>query len=164
MIRGIALLGIVIENVRFFSMPTARAIAGPWTIEGGPFDRIVATLDLALGHQKFLALFTVLFGFGLAAQRTRLVASNARFISFELRRMIWLGSIGLLHAFGLFFGDILFVFAGIGVMALPLLGRSARMRLTIGLLLILFSGMLVARAPAQRWLSQDLGTRRDGRR
>ena len=33
-IRGIALLGIVIENVRFFSMPFARAIAGPWRLEG----------------------------------------------------------------------------------------------------------------------------------
>ncbi|MDG2022631.1 MAG: DUF418 domain-containing protein [Phycisphaerales bacterium] len=154
MIRGIALLGIVIENVRFFSMPTARAIMGPWTIDGSVLDRVVVALDLAFGHQKFLALFTVLFGFGLAAQRARLVASDVLFLPFELRRIIWLGAIGLLHAFGLFFGDILFVFAGIGLMTLPLLGRSTRMRLTIGLLLILFSGMLVARAPAQRWLSQ----------
>ena len=149
------MLGIVIENVRFFSMPMARAIMGPWAIDGSVLDRVVAALDLAFGHQKFLALFTLLFGFGLAAQRARLVASNARSIPFELRRIIWLGAIGLLHAFGLFFGDILFVFAGIGLMTLPLLGRSTRMRLTIGLLLILFSGMLVARAPAQRWLSQD---------
>lgn len=152
-IRGIALLGIVIENVRFFSMPFARAIAGPWTLEGNTLDRIVAALDLAFGHQKFLALFTLLFGFGLAAQRTRLISAKARSIRFEVRRLAWLGAIGLLHALGLFFGDILFVLAGIGMMTLPLLGRSIRVRLTLGLFLILLSGVLVARTPLQRLLA-----------
>lgn len=152
-IRGIALLGIVIENVRFFSMPFTRAIAGPWRLEGHTLDRIVAAFDLAFGHQKFLALFTLLFGFGLAAQRTRLMSTKARSIRFEVRRLVWLGTIGLLHAFGLFFGDILFVFAGIGVMTLPLLGRSMRLRLTLGLFLILLSGVLVAKTPLQQWLA-----------
>ncbi|MFB0986278.1 MAG: DUF418 domain-containing protein [Phycisphaerales bacterium] len=152
-IKGIALLGIVIENVRFFSMPFARAIASPWTIEGNTLDRILAALDLAFGHQKFLALFTLLFGFGLAAQRKRLIAARSPMLPFEFRRLFWLGAIGLLHAFGLFFGDILFVFAGVGVMTLPLLGRSIRLRLPLSLFLILLSGVLVARTPLQRWLA-----------
>ena len=152
-IKGIALLGIVIENVRFFSMPFARAIASPWSFEGNTLDRILAALDLAFGHQKFLALFTLLFGFGLAAQRKRLIAARSSTLPFESRRLFWLGAIGLLHALGLFFGDILFVFAGVGVMTLPLLSRSIRLRLTLGLFLILLSGVLVARTPLQQWLA-----------
>ncbi|MCP4794900.1 MAG: hypothetical protein GY885_01925, partial [Phycisphaeraceae bacterium] len=52
MIRGVALLGIVIENVRFFAMPFSSAVKGPWTLQGGLADSIVAYLDLVFGHYK----------------------------------------------------------------------------------------------------------------
>ena len=155
MIRGVALLGIVIENVRFFAMSTSRAMRGPWTLEGGLHDSIVAYLDLAFGHFKFLGLFTMLFGFGLATQRARLVRAGLGTTSFELRRIAWLAGMGLLHGLGLFFGDVLFVFAGVALLAMPILGRSTRLRLGLGLGLVVLSGLLAARGPLQSWLDQS---------
>lgn len=155
MIRGIALLGIVIENVRFFAMPISRAVKGPWTLDGGVADSIVAYLDLVFGHYKFLGLFTLLFGFGLATQQARLAASGAASRPFQLRRIGWLAAAGLLHGLGLFFGDVLFVFAGIALLSLPLLGRSTRLRLGLGLGLVVFAAILAARGPLQAWLDQS---------
>jgi uncharacterized protein len=154
-IRGVALLGIVIENVRFFAMPLTQAIKGPWTRGGGLGDSIVAYLDLVFGHYKFLGLFTLLFGFGLATQHARLVALGIPRIPFELRRIGWLAAAGLLHGLGLFFGDILFVFAGVALIALPWLGRPTRWRLGLGLALVVFSGGLAASGPLQSWLDQS---------
>ncbi|MAB72844.1 MAG: hypothetical protein CMJ54_10100 [Planctomycetaceae bacterium] len=154
MIRGVALLGIVIENVRFFAMPISRAVKGPWTLDGGVADSTVAYLDLVFGHYKFLGLFTLLFGFGLATQQARLAASGAASRPFQLRRIGWLAAAGLLHGLGLFFGDVLFVFAGIALLSLPLLGRSTRVRLGLGLGLVVFSAILAARGPLQSWLDQ----------
>ena len=153
-IRGIALLGIVIENVRFFAMPVARAIQGPWSADGSRHDAIASFLGLVLGHYKFLGLFTMLFGFGLAAQRARLVASGVRSLPFELRRIGWLAVVGLFHGLGLFFGDILFVFAGVALLALPFLGRSTGVRLGLGICLVVLSGVLAARGPLQTWLDR----------
>ncbi|MCP3860017.1 MAG: hypothetical protein GY704_10220, partial [Phycisphaeraceae bacterium] len=65
-------------------MPFSSAIKGPWTLQGGLADSIVAYLDLVFGHYKFLGLFTLLFGFGLATQQARLAASGAASIPFEL--------------------------------------------------------------------------------
>lgn len=154
MIRGVALLGIVIENVRFFAMPFARAAQGPWTLDGGVADSIVAYLGLVFGHYKFLGLFTLLFGFGLATQHARLAASGMERVPFELRRIGWLAAAGLLHGLGLFFGDILFVFAGVALLSLPLLGLPTRVRLGLGICLVIFSGLLAARGPLQSWLDQ----------
>lgn len=155
MIRGVALLGIVIENILFFAMPVSRAIKGPWTLDGGLADSVAAYLDLVFGHYKFLGLFTLLFGFGLATQQARLAASGAASIPFELRRIAWLAVAGLLHGLGLFFGDILFIFAGVALLTLPFLGRPTRLRLGLGLGLVVFSGVLAARGPLQSWLDQS---------
>ncbi|MCP4496228.1 MAG: hypothetical protein GY825_05550, partial [Phycisphaeraceae bacterium] len=152
MIRGVALLGIIIENVLFFALPVSRAIKGPWTLDGGLADSVAAYLDLVFGHYKFLGLFTLLFGFGLATQQARLAASGAASIPFELRRIAWLAVAGLLHGLGLFFGDILFIFAGVALLTLPFLGRPTRLRLGLGMGLVVFSGVLAARGPLQSWL------------
>ncbi len=56
-LRGVAILGILIVNMQLFSMP-----------EGLPVDGTVDRLILFFAQEKFKALFSFLFGLGLAAR------------------------------------------------------------------------------------------------
>src|SRR6266704_6499033 len=59
-LRGMAILGILIVNMQLFSMP-----------EGLPVDGAVERLTLFFAQEKFKALFSFLFGLGLAVQMMR---------------------------------------------------------------------------------------------
>jgi uncharacterized protein len=66
--------------------------------------------SLCLG--KFYGLFSLLFGIGFALQRARVKDAGGSWIAVCLRRVLFLGVLGLLHATFLWYGDILFIYAG----------------------------------------------------
>jgi uncharacterized protein len=119
-LRGIALLGVVAINVvsefrvsifeQFLSRkPTAS-----------PIDSVVeAILTLAV-ETKALALFSLLFGAGLAIQFDRLAGSGRR-TSLLVRRLAVLLAFGLLHLCLIWNGDILTEYALAGLIVLPFL-------------------------------------------
>jgi len=106
-LRGVAILGILIVNMQLFSMP-----------EGLPVDGTVDRLILFFAQEKFKALFSFLFGLGLAVQMMRAEARGARFFPLYARRLGVLFLIGVAHFLFLWDGDILHDYAENGVVLL----------------------------------------------
>ena len=104
-LRGFALLGILVMNIQAFAMPQA-AYFNP-TAYG---DLEGANLRVWLAgrmffDQKFMTLFSMLFGAGIVLMAGRAEArGDAGRVHY--RRMGWLLVIGLLHAHLLWHGDI----------------------------------------------------------
>jgi len=87
----------------------------------GPLDRAVTAVLTVAVDFKALALFSLLFGVGLAIQFERL-AGNALRLILLLRRMAVLLAIGLVHLYLIWNGDILVEYALAGAVVLPFLG------------------------------------------
>lgn len=124
-LRGLALLGILLVNMTLFKTApsidhlAATAIEGPW-------DRACAVLVKVLAEGKFIGLFSLLFGFGVAAHVTRLRRGGGRWHTTYLRRLGALGLIGATHLVFVWFGDILTTYALVGVVLLAFVNRSPR--------------------------------------
>jgi len=136
--RGIALLGILLVNVRFFFMPIA---AGVGQLDGVPgvaptvLDRLALSAVDAFCSAKFMWLFSLLFGFGLALQAARAAAAGRSRWHTGLRRLGMLLVIGVLHGLLVWDGDILTLYAVLGTAVLACIGLDDRWlrRLTVGL-------------------------------
>ncbi len=108
-LRGFALLGILLMNVQAFAMPVA-AYFNPFAygrFEG--LDRAAWFVTRLFFDVKFLSLFSLLFGASLV-----LAGEGAH----AIRRLRWLVVFGLLHGHLLFFGDVLFTYGVVGLLLL----------------------------------------------
>jgi len=116
-LRGFAILGILLVNMRFYSAPVYLELTGLrwWP---GPADRAVEALILFAAQSKFYALFSILFGIGMTIQRQRVEAKGLPFAPFFRRRLGWLLVIGLAHAVLVWYGDILVLYALLGFLLL----------------------------------------------
>jgi uncharacterized protein len=109
-LRGFAIFGILVVNMALFFSPMHLQILNePATT--GPLDELAQKLILFLAQGKFYSLFSFLFGMGLAVQMERAAARGRKVGGFFAGRMFWLLMIGLLHAFLLWFGDILVLYS-----------------------------------------------------
>jgi uncharacterized protein len=142
-LRGFALLGILLMNITGFAFPwngdsdlaSAASIADPnlavW----------LATSVLFAG--KMRATFSMLFGAGIVLFTTRAEERQGGSASSELyyRRLFWLLAIGFLHARFLWDGDILYEYAVGGFLLYPLRKLPPRALLLAGLLLLLIGAL-----------------------
>lgn len=124
-LRGFALFGILFVNMTIFSQPM-QAIVLPVDPSLPWHDRAALWLIHALGEGKFYALFSLLFGLGLFLQMERIEARGGRFVPLYARRLLVLLAFGLVHAFLIWMGDILILYALLGF--LLILFRKARPR------------------------------------
>lgn len=115
-LRGLAICGILIGNMQWFSgygmMPAILAGQSPLA------DRITHFLIHFLVEGKFYSIFSFLFGFGFALQIARAEERGDQTASLFKRRLFWLLVIGLLHAYLLWAGDILSIYAVMGFLLL----------------------------------------------
>lgn len=112
-LRGAALFGILAANMRGFNSP-AEAYFEPHLLWPAPADRFTQALIDALVTGKFITLFAVLFGLGFAIQLDRADARRQGFAATYFRRMTGLALIGAAHAFLIWWGDILLMYAMAG--------------------------------------------------
>lgn len=85
--------------------------------------------------RKFLTLFSLLFGLGVAVQLMRAEARGADAVPLYVRRLGVLLAIGIAHATLLWWGDILRFYAVLGLALLPFRRASSRTLLVTGLAL-----------------------------
>src|SRR5919202_2450565 len=111
-LRGLAVCGILIGNLQWFSgygmMPRVLARQTPLA------DQVTNFLVHFFVEGKFYSIFSFLFGFGFALQIARAEERGDTKASLFKRRLFWLLVIGLLHAYLLWAGDILSVYAVMG--------------------------------------------------
>ncbi len=113
-LRGFAVLGILIMNIQSFSMVSA-AYSNPQAFgnfEG--WNYAVWYVSHLFADLKFMGLFSLLFGAGIILMAERREASGLGVTGFHYRRLFWLLIFGLIHAYGFWYGDILVVYAMTG--------------------------------------------------
>ncbi len=123
-LRGAALLGILIANMRGFNAPM-DAYFQPSLLWTSLPDRLAQALVDWLVQGKFITIFAALFGVGFAIQIERAAARGQR-LWFYVRRLAALFVIGLAHALLLWWGDILTNYALCGFFLLLFRKRSQR--------------------------------------
>src|SRR5690625_4686469 len=111
--RGLAILGILLINVIFYST-SLHAIQ--WQVELWPeaVNQAVSTALELFIEGKFLAIFAFLFGYGIILFRDRAMAKGRRFRPLYARRLLVLAVFGLLHGWLIWYGDILLHYALLG--------------------------------------------------
>ena len=132
-LRGVALLGILVMNIQSFAMPHA-AYLNPraWgSLEGA--EGVAWSIGRLLFDFKFITLFSTLFGASLVLAGE---SSNPR------RRLGWLVVFGLVHGYLVWYGDILFTYGAVGLLLLPARSWSVRRQVTVGLALLLVSSLV----------------------
>ncbi|MEM7454393.1 MAG: DUF418 domain-containing protein [Planctomycetota bacterium] len=114
-LRGFALLGILIVNVQSFAMIGA-AYNNPTAF--GDFEGLnflVWLITYVFFDSKMMAVFSLLFGAGICLMFERSQQQSGSSAWLHYRRMFWLLLFGLAHAHLLWYGDILFTYAVCGM-------------------------------------------------
>jgi uncharacterized protein len=140
-LRGVALLGVLLENLQHFVEPSYEAFAGG--PDGGAIDVLCLWLIRFVCDNKVYLLFSFLFGIGFSLQLRHAAAAGARFVPLHLWRMAVLFLIGVGHTL-VWDGDILSTYAILGVALLALRSVPDRGLLAIAALGLLAPALLVA--------------------
>lgn len=125
------MLGILVMNVYAYAMPFA-AYSSPLVMGGlDPVNMGTWFATHVFADQKFMTIFSLLFGAGIVLMSKRATAKGVDPGPWFYRRQFWLLAIGAIHGFFLFFGDILFHYALVGMIAFAFRNLSPRVLLTI---------------------------------
>ncbi|NOR34469.1 MAG: DUF418 domain-containing protein, partial [Bacteroidales bacterium] len=116
LLRGVAVLGILIMNIQHFSMPTAAYINPTAYGDLTGINKWVWIISHILASGKFMSVFSILFGAGilLFTQRAEVKGLNSAVLHY--RRMGWLLFFGMMHAYLLWSGDILVSYSLCGML------------------------------------------------
>ncbi|MBD8880251.1 DUF418 domain-containing protein [Rhodanobacter sp. 7MK24] len=124
-LRGIALFGVLVVNlVDEFRVSLFQQFL-PYQPSALPLEGAIARFISMFLEMKAFALFSILFGVGLAIQFERLARRGPR-RRLLIRRLLILLAIGLAHLLLLWNGDILTEYALAGFVVLPFLWVPAR--------------------------------------
>ena len=140
-LRGVALFGVLCVNlINEFRVSIFQQFL-PASADGSWLDHAVqATVSIGMELKAF-ALFSLLFGVGLAIQFERLAATSRR-LPLLTRRLLVLLGFGLIHLCFIWNGDILTEYALVGLLALPFLYASDRtLAVTAAVALALYAAL-----------------------
>lgn len=141
-LRGFALLGILAVNIWSFADPYyASPVSNP--AYSSDLDHLIRWLVSVLFEAKFYLLFSFLFGYSFTLQMASAERAGERFVPRMLRRQLALLAIGLVHGALLFYGEILTLYALLGLVLLALRGLTARVAAILAILLIGTTALLM---------------------
>jgi uncharacterized membrane protein YeiB len=130
-VRGFALIGILMMNVEFFNRAIAQLGSGMQTGLGGA-NQWVSYFVQYFVVGKFWTIFSLLFGMGFAVMLTRAERAQRGFLVPYMRRIAALAVFGALHSIFLWSGDILFSYSvGATALLVVLYGRFKWIALAI---------------------------------
>lgn len=141
-IRGFAVFGILVVNVIFFFNPWFDPSLG---VDSPGADHLVYFLTNTFFVSKFYTLFSFLFGLGMYIQYSRATERGRPFLPVYLRRLVVLALFGLAHATFLWVGDILFLYAIVGLLTVLFFRKSSpRSLLVWAIVLIILPILFIA--------------------
>lgn len=135
-LRGVALLGVLVANVRQLMLPFD---IGNFPTPLGTPDPI-AWIDWwvfdALIDSKFITIFSLLFGVSFALQTERLESRGVACRAIMLRRFLVLGLLGVAHGLLLYPAEVLLPYAMAGVLLFAVRRLSGVRLAQLGLWLV----------------------------
>ena len=132
-LRAYALFGIIITHsaMGFLAGPPP----GPDFMLFSPADRVVSQLEHLLTFGKFFTIFSFLFGLSFAIQLRNATEKGVGFSGRFTWRLVVLGLIALVHS-AFFTGDILIIYAFLGLLLIPFRKMKTRTLLIVALILV----------------------------
>lgn len=147
-LRGAALLGIALMNIVFSGLPDA-ADFNPKVAGGSTGLNLAAFfLQYIFFDGKMRGIFSIMFGAGSYYLIRRGIQRGAGLETVEVyyRRTLWLLVFGMVHAYLIWHGDILYPYALLGLVLFPLHRMRPRsLLITAGLCVVLMTGWSINR-------------------
>jgi uncharacterized protein len=141
-VRGVAVMGILAMNIVAFAMPfsaymnpTAYGLESQADLGSWIFSFILI-------DGKMRGLFSFLFGASMLLVIDRAEAAGASPAWTHYSRMLWLLVFGLIHFFFIWFGDILALYAPIGMIAFFFRWKSVAKLIVAGIILLVLQTLL----------------------
>lgn len=132
-VRGFALLGILAMNITAFALPSSAYMAAtspalePYVGSFTGLNKTVWQVGHLLFAEKMMGIFSMLFGAGLILMDSRRTdgldetqSARAGFAGVYYRRLGVLLCFGIVHAFCIWYGDILLSYALCGTLLYPM--------------------------------------------
>lgn len=145
-LRGIALLGVFVANIAVFSGYVFMSEKQKTLLPTATTDVIIDFFHYAFVDGKFYSMFSLLFGIGFS-----IIISKVKGRLTFYKRLLVLIAIGLAHSFLLWYGDILLLYALLGLL-LPLFSKVSNKTLIIVATVLILSPIALDTA---RTLSDD---------
>lgn len=157
-LRGVAVLGILVMNIQSFSMIDSAYLHPTSFGDLSGLNGWVWYITHLAADTKFMTIFSVLFGAGIALMADRTLAQGGSPLSLHYRRMVWLLLIGLIHAYLFWYGDILVTYAICGMCIYPLHRLKNRWLIPIAVLMIAIPSLLMSgfAATVPFWPAEDV--------
>ena len=150
-LRGLALLGICLANYSEFSLYSFLSGNVTEAMPTAAIDAIVRYVQYIFIDGKFYTLFSLLFGIGFSIILSNSAKKNRNGMKIFYRRMAVLFLVGLLHLLFLWAGDILILYAFVGLF-LPLFWKLSDRKILIWAIgLLLFPVLIDAGVEAFQW-------------
>jgi uncharacterized protein len=139
-LRGFALLGILVVNTQFMALSSDQGARGEWTqgLVNGGATWIIA----AIFAGKFYLLFSFLFGYSSSYIIKNDKANRGRWI----KRCFALMGFGAIHFTFLWHGDIIFLYGLFGLLLLAFMFRTDRVIRIWTRVIYTLSGLLITLA------------------
>ena len=141
-LRGFAVLGILVMNIQSFAMPGAAYLNPTAYGDLNGINFFTWLISYLLVDQKFMSIFSMLFGAGICLFADRAEARSGRSAGLHYRRTFYLLVFGLVHAYFLWSGDILVAYALCGSVIFLVRNRSPRTLVVIGLVVFAVASVL----------------------
>ena len=137
LIRGFAVLGILIMNITSFSQ-ISMAYMNP-TIGAGleGYNQYFHGFNYIFADTRFMSIFSMLFGAGVVLFTQRIEAKGKQVAASHYKRMFWLLLFGLIHAYFIWVGDILVAYAICGSLVFFFRKKSIRTLFIMAVILFL---------------------------
>lgn len=133
LMRGFALLGILLINMLAFHSPLSYIDPYTWFDASG--DQATFTFLDIFVQASFYPLFAMLFGYGLGMQFLRAEAKKKAFAPMAAKRLAILLVFGILHAFLIWYGDILITYAIMGFILIGMIRLESKWLLFLGIII-----------------------------
>ena len=135
--RGVAVFGIFVVNIEIMNCTffNQASFSAQWT---SSLDQAAVRILQLFFYSKFFPIFSFLFGVGIAMQALKGLENNKYPVSFFIRRMSFLFFLGIFHVLFLWSGDVLHLYAILGLLTLILLKVPSKLLLLGSVLLLLF--------------------------
>jgi uncharacterized protein len=146
-LRGFALAGVLLVNLGSFTLYAFLDDAARAALPTAGFDRVANAIESLLVEEKAVTLFSMLFGLGFALQLERAQTRGSAGPRLYLRRIGVLLLFGVIHSYLFWWGDILLIYALMGLLLVLCRKLSSRALLLLGL-----SVALVLPALIEPWM------------
>ena len=139
-LRGFSLLGILLINMISFHSPFSYYNPYEWW----KYDDLIVYSWLDIFVQgSFYPIFAIMFGYGMVIMMHRSKTKEVSFWKISVRRLLVLLCIGILHAFLIWYGDILITYAVMGLVLLLFLRLSGPLLIGIGVAFYLLPQLFI---------------------